>query len=80
MADVHVSLHQARKALEENRRLLDPEKHIVARNTNEALLHLLQGLERIQDDLSRLHNRLDPILKEISDDYDDARTILGKNR
>lgn len=67
--DTTVSLAQARKALEDNQRLLDPEKHKIARNTNEALLHMLQGLERMSGDLDRLHKRIDPILKAIAEDY-----------
>lgn len=67
--DTTVSLAQARKALEDNQRLLDPEKHKIARNTNEALLHMLQSLERMSGDLDRLHKRIDPILKAIAEDY-----------
>lgn len=72
-----VSLLQAQTALEENRRLLDPEKYKIARNTNEALLHLCQALQHMQDDLASLHSKLQPILKDIEEDRGIVRGMIS---
>lgn len=63
-----VSLFQAEKALEENRRLLGQETHKIAHNMNEALLHLCQALQRMNDDMELLHRKLQPILKDMEED------------
>lgn len=69
------SLIQARKALRENQSLLDREKNKIAYNLNTALLAIVSRLEKIEQDVGYLHNKLQPILQEISSDADLVRRI-----
>lgn len=74
----YVSIFHAMKALQENLGLLDPVKHKAARNMNLALIHICEGMERLSGDLTLLHEKLQPILKQIADDQEDVRKMTRK--
>jgi hypothetical protein len=74
----YVSIYLATQALQENLSLLDPVKHKAARNMNLALLHICEGMERLSGDLNLLHEKLQPILKQIADDQEDVRKMTRK--
>jgi hypothetical protein len=77
---VPVSLYDARSALEENLRLLPPDKYRPAANTNKALLGICDALERLKEDVGLLHNKLQPILKELSDDQDEWHQMARRRQ
>lgn len=61
-------LHDAEKALEENLSLLDPAKHKSARLLTVALLGICGEIRSLKDDVGSLHNKLQPILKEMENE------------
>jgi hypothetical protein len=71
-----MSLYDAQVALRENARLFVPDKYQAARNTNIALQGICDVLERLRDDVALLHNKLQPILKELSDDQNDWQSSV----
>jgi hypothetical protein len=73
-----MSLYNAQMALRENARLFASDKNQAAKNTNTALLGICDALERLKDDVALLHNKLQPILKELSDDQDDWQTAVRR--
>lgn len=75
-----VSHSEARKALEENLNLLDPEKHKAARNLTIALAYLFQSQNKLLEEVDLLHRKLQPILKHLEEDNSDwrSRTIRGE--
>jgi hypothetical protein len=77
--DPPVYLEDALKALRGNQRLLDPAKNNVAYNLSTALLYLCREVGRIEGSVDSLHNKLQPILKNIADDYEVAREITGRD-
>lgn len=58
---------KAEEALLDNAQKLDPTTDSALWNLNVAMLYLVDGLARIQDDVNILHNKIQPILKQISD-------------
>jgi hypothetical protein len=71
-----MSLFDAQLALRENARLFASGKYPAAKNTNTALQGICEALERLRDDVALLHNKLQPILKELSDDQDDWQSAV----
>ena len=63
-----IHLRQARDALLENAKILDPAKDQAIWNLNVAALYLVQSIAQIRDDVNLLHNKLQPILKQIADE------------
>lgn len=73
-------LDDAKVVLQRNATLLNPKVHAIVWNTNAALLHMCDALQKIQRDVEFLHNKLQPILKELSDDQDDAHRLTRGGR
>jgi hypothetical protein len=65
-------------ALQENLGLLDPVKHKSARNMTFALIYICEGIESLSRDVGFLHNKLQPILKEIADDQEFVHKMTRK--
>lgn len=59
---------RAKEALIENAESFDPEKHKGLYNITLALLHIVDSLDRVRSDVALLHNKLQPVLKQISDE------------
>lgn len=66
-----ISRFQAQEALLKNVELLDPQKFPAMWNMNVALLYVVDTLDRVRDDVALLHNKIQPILKQISDEEAD---------
>lgn len=67
-----MSLYEAKSALEENvRKHLNPKAHPILWNQNAALLGICDALDRLRDSVDLLHNKLQPILKELVEDQHD---------
>jgi hypothetical protein len=78
MVQRHVSLADARQALQGNQALLDPETNKISHNHNIALLGICAELERISKDVERLHAKIQPILRYLSEDNNDWRDGRGR--
>jgi hypothetical protein len=78
MYEGRVSLSEAETALRENLALLDPAKHKSVRNLNIALLGMLLEMKQVRDDVSLLHNKIQPVLAYIVEENDDLRARLGR--
>jgi hypothetical protein len=59
---------EAKRALEENLTLLDPERHKTAHNLTVALAYIVRQIGQIQKDVDLLHNKIQPILQELAED------------
>ena len=70
-----VNLFQAKQALQENSRLISADTHKVMWNLNVALLHICDALDRTRRDVELLHNKLQPIIKELSGEKEDVRRL-----
>ena len=57
-------------AIEENLRLLDPQKHKTLHNLTIAIAVILKGQSRLWNDMDLLHNKMQPILKHLEEDND----------
>ena len=61
-----ITLHDAEHALEETLAALSKDKHIGLHNLTIGLLGLCSELRKIREDVDRLSCKVDPILKEIT--------------
>lgn len=73
----HVSETEAIGALAENLSKTLPEKEYSA-NLSRALMYICNELERIGRDVNLLHSKIQPFLKEKSDDADLTRRTTRK--
>jgi len=64
---------EAKRALEENLSLLDPQKHKTAHNLTVALAYILQTQSKLANDIELLHRKLQPILKYLEEENADWR-------
>ena len=69
------TLSLATHALTETIHHLDPKEHSAARSMCIALVALCDSQKRVENDVELLHNKLQPILRSLSDDGDDWRTF-----
>jgi hypothetical protein len=60
----NVLYEHVQRALEDNLDFLNPEKHKSAYNMTLALAYIVRHLFKLQRDVDRLHNKLQPMLAE----------------
>ncbi len=64
----NATLAQVRKELQETLNLLDPVTHKAAHAMTFALAYIVEQIGRLRTDVDLLHNKLQPILKELEED------------
>lgn len=75
-----VSLFEAQNALQANIAIFKPDTHPILRNQNIALLGICHSLGKLERSLDLLHNKLQPILREMSEDTIDVQGHLTRPR